>query len=193
MNRKLVTALSFVYVLFMAVLALYYNSAGQSFRFLVAIGGIACGLIPLFLAIFFKLNFNLPLVVSYLVFLFASQYLGSLRGWYGLGWWDTFLHFLSGVLLAFLAIALYERFIHRNADSGISPWFVFLFIWSLAVLGGVLWEMYEFSSDQFFGLTLQGGGNSDTMIDLISDTAGGLVIAIWAGIRSVFKVKGSNG
>ncbi|WHY65271.1 hypothetical protein [Neobacillus sp. SuZ13] len=189
MNRKLVITLSAIYVLFMAVLAVYYYSKGESFEGSVAIGGIVCGAIPLFLALFTKLQFNLPIVISYLIFLVGSQYLGSILGWYGLGWWDTFMHLISGAILAFSGIALYERLIHRNAGDKISPWFVFLFTLSFAALGGVLWEIYEFSSDQFFDMTLQGGGNKDTMTDLIADTIGGLLIAVWAGIRTKIKLK----
>ncbi|MED1467796.1 hypothetical protein [Bacillus salipaludis] len=189
MNRKLVILISAAYVLFMAILAFYYHSTGASFKSTVAIGGIVCGAIPLLLALFTKLQFNLPIVFSYLIFLIGSQYLGSIRGWYGLGWWDTFMHFISGGILAFAAIALYERLIHRNAGNAISPWFVFLYTLSFAALGGVLWEVYEFSCDQFLGMTLQGGGNKDTMTDLIADTAGGLVIAIWAGVRTKIKLK----
>ncbi|MGG3562433.1 hypothetical protein ABES03_12645 [Neobacillus rhizosphaerae] len=192
MNRKLVIIFSLLYVLFMAALAVYYFTNDVSFKGTVAIGGVVCGAVPLFLALFTKLQFNLPIVISYLIFLVGSQYFGSILGWYGLGWWDTFMHFVSGAILAFSGIALYERLIHRNAGDEISPWFVFLFTLSFAALGGVLWEVYEFSSDQFFDMTLQGGGNKDTMTDLIADTIGGLVIAIVAGIRTRSKLKKKN-
>jgi hypothetical protein len=189
LNRKLVITLSLLYVIFMIILAFYYHSIGQSFKSTVAMGGILCGAVPLLLALFTKLQFNLPIVFSYLIFLVGSQYLGSIKGWYGLGWWDTFMHFVSGAILAFSGIALYERLIHRAAGHEISPWFVFLFTLSFASLGGVLWEVYEFSCDQLFGMTLQGGGNKDTMTDLIADTSGGLVIAIWTFVRTKLKLK----
>jgi hypothetical protein len=192
MNRKLVILFSSIYVLFMGALAVYYYANAASFKGSVAIGGIVCGAIPLLLARFTKLQFNLPIVISYLVFLVGSQYFGSILGWYGLGWWDTFMHLVSGAILAFSGIALYERLIDRNAGDKISPWFVFLFTLSFAALGGVLWEIYEFSSDQFFDMTLQGGGNKDTMTDLIADTMGGLVIAVSAGIRTRQKIKKQN-
>ncbi|QCJ43050.1 hypothetical protein FAY30_14725 [Bacillus sp. S3] len=188
MNRKLVILFSALYVIFMAILAAYYFKNGVSFKATVALGGIVCGAIPLLLALFTKLQFNLPIVISYLIFLVGSQYLGSIRGWYGLGWWDTFMHLVSGAILAFSGIALYERLIHRNAGDAISPWFVFWFTLSFAALGGVLWEVYEFSCDQFLGMTLQGGGNTDTMTDLVADTVGGLVIAVWSGIRTKIKL-----
>jgi hypothetical protein len=176
----------------MIILFFYYHSQDESFKSTVAIGGIVCGAIPFLLALFTKLHFNLPIVISYLVFLVGSQYFGSIKGWYGLGWWDTFMHFLSGAILAFSGIALYERLIRRDAGNEISPWFVFLFTLSFAALGGVIWEIYEFSSDQFFGMTLQGGGNDDTMVDLISDTAGGLIIGVWAGIKTRMKLKNNH-
>ncbi|MED3910970.1 hypothetical protein P4597_17720 [Peribacillus simplex] len=189
MNRKLVISLSLVYVLFMAALSIFYYTADETFKSLVSIGGVVCGAVPLLLALFTKLQFNLPIIISYLIFLFGSQFLGSILGWYGLGWWDTFLHLLSGSLLAFTGIALYERLVYRNAGKEISPWFVFLFTLSFSALGGVIWEIYEFSSDHLFGMTLQGGGNKDTMIDLIADTVGGLIIAVWAGVRTKIKVQ----
>ena len=189
MNRKLVITLSLLYVIFMVILAFYYHSIGQSFKSTVAMAGILCGAVPLLLALFTKLQFNLPIVFSYLIFLVGSQYLGSISGWYGLGWWDTFMHFVSGAILAFSGIALYERLIHRAAGHEISPWFIFLFTLSFAALGGVLWEVYEFSCDQLFGMTLQGGGNKDTMTDLIADTLGGLVVAIWTFARTKLKLK----
>ncbi|WP_312474804.1 hypothetical protein [Neobacillus sp.] len=189
MNRKLVIILSALYVIFMAILMVYYRQNGESFKSTVAIGGVVCGAIPLLLALFTKLQFNLPIVISYLIFLIGSQYLGSILGWYRLGWWDTFMHLVSGAILAFTGIALYERMIHRNAGDEISPWFVFWFTLSFAALGGVLWEIYEFSCDQFFGMTLQGGGNKDTMTDLVADTVGGLFIAVWSGVRTKKKIK----
>ncbi|HZG71943.1 MAG TPA: hypothetical protein VEY51_10465 [Chondromyces sp.] len=188
MGHKLVIIISTIYVVFMAALSTFYLTNDESFKALVSIGGVICGAVPLLLALFTKLSFNLPLTFSYLAFLFCSQYLGSILGWYSLGWWDTLMHVLSGIILAFVGIALFERFIPKVAARKISPWFVFLFTFSIAGLGGVLWEIYEFSSDQWFNMTLQGGGNRDTMIDFIADLGGGLLVAIWAGVRSKLKI-----
>lgn len=184
MNRKLVIIFSSLFVLFMAILAIYYHINDKPYKSLVAIGGIICGAIPLLLALFTKLQFNLPIIISYLIFLFGSQYLGTILGWYRLGWWDTFIHFISGAILAFTGIALYERLTHTKTEKEVSPWFIFIFTLSFATLGGVLWEIYEFSFDVFFDMGLQGGGNTDTMTDLVADTLGGLIIAVLAGFRT---------
>lgn len=188
MNRKLVITFSSAYVLFMAVLIIFYYINGESYKTLVAVGGVVCGAIPLLLALFTKLQFNLPIVISYLIFLFASQYLGTIRNWYGLGWWDTFVHFISGAILSFTAIALFERLTHVKMNKEISPWFIFLFTLSFATLGGVIWEIYEFSVSYFFNMVLQ-ANNTDTMTDLIADTLGGLIVAIWSGVRTKSKYK----
>ena len=182
MNRKLVIIFSTLYAVFMATISIFYHLNGESYKSLVAIGGIICGAIPLLLALFTKLQFNLPIIISYLIFLFGSQYLGTILNWYGLGWWDTFIHFISGAILAFTGIALYERLTHTTYKE-ISPWFIFFFTLSFATFGGVLWEIYEFSIDQFFNMTLQ-ADNTDTMTDLLADTLGGLIIAVWTGFRS---------
>ncbi|OMP68319.1 hypothetical protein BTO28_02490 [Domibacillus epiphyticus] len=184
MNRILVILLSFLYVLFMASLAGFYYKNDETEKVLAAVAGVLCGAMPLLLlALFLRLQFTAPLIVFYFIFLFCSQYLGSILDWYAISWWDLFLHFMSGVLLAYAAIPLYERMVHRSAGKKVSSWFIFLFTLSFAVLGGVLWEIYEFSMDQFFNMALQ-GGNKDTMTDLIADTVGGFVMATWAGLRT---------
>ncbi|MCK6256132.1 hypothetical protein LCY76_05885 [Fictibacillus sp. KIGAM418] len=193
MKRKSVLMISLAYTVFMAVLFFYYFPKGEVHSYQVALGGVLCGAIPLILARFTKLKFNLPILLSYLAFLFASQYLGSILHFYGLGWWDTFLHLLSGALLAFVAVALYERLVHREGGTHISAWLVFWFVLSFAVLGGVIWEMYEFSMDQIFAMTLQGGGNSDTMVDLIADTSGGFIIAVISLVRTKQKFDAPDG
>ncbi|MFC0187833.1 hypothetical protein ACFFJY_06000 [Fictibacillus aquaticus] len=191
MNRKIIIILSWSYTIFMAAMLVYYYPKGDVHSWQVAAAGILCGAVPIVLAHFTKVKFNMPLIVSYIGFLFASQYLGSIRGFYGLGWWDTFLHLLSGVLLGFVAVALYERMTKTEGRSYISVWLPFWFILSFSVFGGVVWEIYEFSFDQLFNMTLQGGGNSDTMVDLISDTAGGIAAALWGYLTAKKKASES--
>ena len=74
MNRKLVVIISTVYVLFMATLSIFYQVNGDSYKSLVALGGIICGALPLLLAILTKQSINLSITLSYFLFLFGSQY-----------------------------------------------------------------------------------------------------------------------
>lgn len=185
MKRGIQAILSISYTLIMIGLFVLFFLKGDKYRYQIAIGGIICGLIPYALDKFFKIKFTLPFIISYFAFLVASQCLGSMLGLYSLGWWDTpFLHLLSGALISFLAIDLMGKFTTEQSRSEMSAWFIFLYVLSFGVFGGVLWEIYEFSVDQFIGTTTQGGGNFDTMTDLVADTVGALVIAIWFARKS---------
>ncbi|NIQ16387.1 MAG: hypothetical protein GTO02_18945, partial [Candidatus Dadabacteria bacterium] len=65
-----------------------------------------------------------------------------------------------------------------------TPGFMALFAFVFALAFGVIWEMFEFSMDQLFGLSMQKpmfndpSGLTDTMWDLIVDTLGALIISI---------------
>lgn len=185
MKRKLTIGICLAYSIFMTILAIkYFQAPDEMKKALVAGAGVVLGLIPAVLIKWTKMPLTNPIALSYITFLFGSQYLGTIRHWYGLGWWDTFIHFISGLMLAFIAKTTYEHFSNPTSEA-MPAAMKFLFILGFTALGAVIWEIYEFSGDQFFGATMQGGGNFDTMTDLIAGVAGGLVIAVYAGIRKV--------
>jgi hypothetical protein len=164
----------------MAVLFIYYLIRGDSSRWQVALGGILVSALPILLL--FKKNnpFNLPIIVGYYLFIFSSVFLGSIVSFYNnFKWWDSTLHFYKGMYVAFVGITLYKLFIPEQARNGISRWFIFLFVLSLSALVSVLWEIYEFLGDQTFTQTMQRGGNTDTMYDLLYGFVGSLLIAIY--------------
>ncbi len=59
-------------------------------------------------------------------------------------------------------------------------WGIVLHTGSAVAFGliGAIWEIFEFSMDQFFGLNMQKSGLVDTMFDLIVDCIGAFVGAI---------------
>lgn len=67
-----------------------------------------------------------------------------------------------------------------------------MFAFLYAVTIGTLWEIFEFSMDQFFGLNMQKpmlgdpSGLTDTMWDIIVNTIGALVISFmgWRYLKS---------
>ncbi|WP_100401388.1 hypothetical protein [Bacillus sp. FJAT-42315] len=178
MKQKLTTILSLSYFIFMFGCFLFFWFAEDVYRYQIGLGGMIAGLVPIMIERFTRSSLKKPLVISYFIFLIGSQILGSLMRFYSLGWWDTFLHFLSGGLIAFAALELMDRLTTPASREGMSRSFVLLFLFSVSVLGGVFWEIYEFSADQLLGTTTQGGGNVDTMGDLIADSLGGLLVAI---------------
>jgi uncharacterized membrane protein YjdF len=119
-------------------------------------------------------------------FVFASIFLGEVRGYYHrFWWWDIALHTLSGLLLGIFGFLLvYVLNASDRIDLQMRPRFVALFAFLFAVAVGAIWEIFEFAMDQFFGMNMQKAmfddpsGLTDTMWDLIVDTIGALAISL---------------
>lgn len=183
MKRKLAIGISLLYTALCVVLTIILFTNGSANLALVALSGIGLGLIPVGIIKFTKFELSLPLVIFYVIFLFGAQVLGSIAHFYrDYFWWDLFMHFISGILLACLAVDLYKKLLRKDTVTELSSWFVFIFIFSFSIMGGVLWEIYEYMADVLFNMNLQ-HGNADTMTDLITDSAGGLVVSIWVAIK----------
>ncbi len=123
------------------------------------------------------------------VFIYASLFLGEVRGYYvRFWWWDVLLHTGSGFLLGitgFLLVHVLNE--HENIELHMKPRFVALFAFMFAMGMGALWEIFEFGMDQAFGLNMQKSGLVDTMWDLIVDGVGALLISIfgWVYLRTL--------
>lgn len=147
---------------------------------------IVTTLLPLVLGRRFKVFVPPEFEVLAVVFLFASLFLGEVRGYYlRFWWWDIVLHTASGFLLGIVGFLLvYVLNETENVEVHMRPRFVALFAFMFAVGLGALWEVFEFSMDQFFGMDMQKemlgdpSGLTDTMWDLIVDTVGAAVIAV---------------
>jgi hypothetical protein len=122
------------------------------------------------------------------LFIFASLFLGEVHSYYErFWWWDALLHLGSGFLLGILGFLLVYTINQRTLGNlGLRPSFLALFAFTFAVSLGTLWEIFEFTMDQAFGLNMQKSGLTDTMWDLIVDTFGALVISVlgWGYLRT---------
>lgn len=152
-------------------------------RWLAAItttGIIIVTFLPLILGRRFAVRIPPEFEVLAVVFIYASLFLGELHGYYiRFWWWDAVLHAGSGFLLGILGFLLvYVLNEHDNVDLHMRPRFVALFAFMFAVGMGGLWEIFEFSVDQMFGLNMQKSGLIDTMWDLIVDVVGALFVSL---------------
>lgn len=115
-----------------------------------------------------------------ILFVFASLFLGEVRGYYlRFWWWDAILHTGSGLLLGltgFLLVYILNQ--TDRIEIHLKPGFVALFSFAFAMAAGGLWEVLEFGMDSFFGLNMQKNGLQDTMWDLIVDAFGALVFSV---------------
>lgn len=137
---------------------------------------------------------SLQLII--ICFVFLSMFLGEIHGFYELyWWWDKLLHITSGILLGVIGFIL--AFILNGQETirmRISPFFVCAFAVMFAVFMGVVWEIFEFSMDQWFGFNMQvrESGVIDTMDDLIVDMIGAIAVGIWGYFYSSFWERGKK-
>lgn len=123
------------------------------------------------------------------LFVFGALFLGEVRGYYErFWWWDLLLHTTAGLLLGLLGfIIVYMLNESAHVDLHMHPAFVAMFAFFFAVGIGALWEIFEFTMDQLFGMNMQKpmfsdpSGLTDTMWDMIVDTAGAAIMSVAGG------------
>lgn len=121
-----------------------------------------------------------------IIFVFAALFLGEIRSYYDrIWWWDIALHASSGLLLGILGFLLvYVLNESDQVDMQLKPRFLAIFAFLFAVATGALWEIFEFSMDQLFGMRMQkpmlgdDSGLTDTMWDLIVDALGAAIVSV---------------
>lgn len=156
--------------------------SGNQSRILVTLSLYLTVWIPSLVRHYFKIKLPNYMELTYLLFLFFAQFLGSVVGLYStIYWFDSFTHFVSGMLTAVLAVAVLFWF-HKYDDKSILFNIFFMIAFSLMI--AALWEFFEFSSDQFLGGDTQKvltTGVSDTMKDMIVAFLGAILVSIYYG------------
>ncbi|WP_265111663.1 hypothetical protein [Halosolutus halophilus] len=133
---------------------------------------------------------RLTLWITTAVFLHAFGTVGipgTATNLYGeLWWWDHVTHALSASLVAAAGYAT-VRALDEHVEGVVLPQrFVAVFILLFVLAFGVLWEVLEFAialAADALGTdaVLTQYGLADTMLDLVFDLIGGLVVALWGG------------
>ncbi|MDY7082523.1 MAG: hypothetical protein SXQ77_09000 [Halobacteria archaeon] len=124
---------------------------------------------------------GLTLWITSAVFLHAVGALGPYRT---VWWWDHVTHTLSATLVGAIGYSTVRAFDIHSKKIQIPPRFMFVFILLFVVAFGVVWEVLEFSlgilTESFgSGKVLTQYGLEDTMMDLVFDTIGGVIVAVW--------------
>ena len=89
---------------------------------------------------------------------------------------DIVTHFASGVLSAWFGYDFANIIYRKRGDLGPAMSSLFSLAFALSIAVG--WEIYEFSMDKIYGMTLQ-KGNTDTMVDFISCAVGAVVTMLF--------------
>lgn len=145
--------------------------------------------IPSFVEKRTKIDVPNTLEIIILLFIFAAEILGEIRGYYiNIPGWDTALHTSNGFLAAAIGLALID--ILNRSDRfaiSLSPLFVVMVSFCFSMTVGVIWEFFEYAMDTFFGMDMQKDtiinglvdiGLHDTMKDLLVNFLGAAVFSI---------------
>lgn len=134
-------------------------------------------------------NVHIPNIFIYgaIAFIFSSILLGQFGGMYDrFHWYDSFLHFLSSLVLGIVGFLIIYVFYSINRLK-LPLLIVVIFSFSFAVTIGVIWEIIEYFIDMTLGTNMQVSSLDDTMIDLMINSLGGLITA-FIGYLYVIKI-----
>jgi len=125
----------------------------------------------------FKIKISEVINLTYIIFIFMAHFLGVICELYNyIYWFDKFIHFLSGIVTAFVAIYLLVKF---RKDKNM--FFDILVIISLTLAVAALWEIFEYLSSFYFHMDPQKvltTGVSDTMGDIIVAFLGSILVSM---------------
>ena len=150
---------------------------------------------------------QIPLLITVLcaAFGFVAMIMGDGLNFYGkYRWWDSALHLFSGCVLAFVGLWIISIIFEDSYKEVFSSRiFVAFYVLLFAVSCGVVWEICEYAYDSFFGTNTQQfmatttsslplsddvplcghAALRDTMMDLILDLVGSLLVSIYVFLR----------
>lgn len=115
-----------------------------------------------------------------LLFVMAALIFGEIFDfYYKFAAWDTILHTLSGFVIAMVAFIIVKQ-LNEDVDIRVmlSPFFTALFAVCFSMAIAVVWEIFEYVMDMWFGTNMQKSGLVDTMEDLIVATIGALIVGV---------------
>lgn len=118
--------------------------------------GIFAMILPGILTRKFRVEIPDKIYYLYVVFLYAAIFLGEVQDcYYKIPYWDTILHALSGVMIGFIGFSVIDILNNENDKVTLSPFFIAFFAFCFALQVGVIWELYEFTSDGLLGTNMQ--------------------------------------
>lgn len=121
-----------------------------------------------------KLKIDPKLELTYILFITFAYFLGVIINLYDkISWYDTIMHFLSGVFTGYLGY-----YFLKDKKNKI---FNILFILGFVSLIALSWEVFEYIASILFDVDPQKvklTGINDTMKDIIVALLGGIIIVI---------------
>ena len=142
---------------------------------------------------FLKIELNTIEKISLLLLIFTAQCLGSVYDFYArFHWWDTIVHGISGMIFFYIGIEVIKQLNYRltKNNTHIVIQILFAICFSLSII--VLWELFEFTEDKFFGENMQNTKNlcgQDAIWDTIEDSLAALIGTLVGTIIETLRCK----
>ena len=166
-------------IILTAVYSFHIGYYAGTFFGLVAVG---LSLIPTL--VHRKVHIVVPWEVTFLIALTLFLHIAGYSYYWYIDlypYYDKFAHLIASItiaLLGFLAVLIIMR-----ASNGLQfeRWHIFFFIIIFTLAFGAIWEIWEFTLDSLAGDYLTKPLQqdiTDTMLDLITDLGGGIIIAV---------------
>ncbi len=115
--------------------------------------------------------------VILILFIYGLLLLGKVRGYYaGLHLLAILLNFTSAIVLGLVGLTVLYS-LHKEDKINASPLVIAIFSFCFAVAVGVLWEMFEFGLDKFFGFSLQQESLTSSMGEMAANVAGAIIVS----------------
>src|SRR6056297_3388829 len=129
----------------------------------------------------YTMDAGLVLLISVAVFLHVVGALGPYR-W--VSWYDEVTHTVSSVLIAGVGYAVLRAFECHSEAVELPSEFRGVFIVVFVLATGVVWEVLEFGIASLAGVLGMGSplvvyGIDDIVTDMIFNTVGALLVAVW--------------
>lgn len=144
-------------------------------------------------AVIEKTGLDIPnyMEIVFILFCFLHFILGEANYfYYKYWWWDSFLHLLSGFLIAIVGYSIIST-INQSYKLKLPLSFTIVFMVSFTLCLGALWEIFEFTCDEFLQTNMQRYKNvktnielcghlalNDTIKDLILDLLGSIILSL---------------
>ena len=169
-----------IFLVFAGIIAIFFQDWNNLFLSALA---LVLSFLPNIIEKRLKVVFPAQFEVTIVFFIYASLYLGEVHLFYQkFWWWDLFLHFLSGIIMAIIGFAL-VNILNKHKSLNINPLLVVIFSFCFSLSIGVLWELLEFFADLALGINMQKSGLVDTMTDIVLDILGALAVSIFGYIH----------
>lgn len=129
----------------------------------------------------YSMDAGLVLLITIAIFLHVLGSLGPYR-WFS--WYDEVTHTVSAILVAGIGYAVLRAFECHSAEIDVPSEFRAVFILVFVLAFGVIWEVFEFGAVWLSHVISVGSpvrvfGIDDIVTDMVFNTVGALIVAIW--------------